>query len=96
VATVLLWSGLTLRFRALTLREEFVRPDRGWVVRRPRPVVLEPTLGAWPVPVARPVPQPQPVAPEPPPEPPRPPARLSGAKLVDETWEKPRQQPPPS
>jgi hypothetical protein len=90
VATVLLWSGLTLRFRALTLREEFVRPERGWGVRRPRPVVLAPLLEPRPLPV----PTPRPVAP--PAEAPRPPTRLSGAKLVDETWEKPRQEPPAS
>ena len=90
VATVLLWSGLTLRFRALTLREEFVRPERGWGVARPRPVVLEPAPESRPFPVVKP----RPVAP--PVEAPRPPTRLSGAKLVDETWEKPRQEPPAS
>ncbi len=85
VATVLLWSGLTLRFRAVTLREEFTRPERGWPLRRLRPVVLEP------VPV-----EPRPV--EPRPDGPRPvgrpvelpPTRLSGAKLLDETWEPPK------
>jgi ABC-type transport system involved in multi-copper enzyme maturation permease subunit len=91
VATVLLWSGLTLRFRALTLREEFVRPERGWVVQRP--VVDGPLAGPRPIP---PRPEPRPAPSQPPPEPPpRPRTRLSGAKLVEETWEKPRQQPPP-
>ncbi len=91
VATVLLWSGLTLRMRALTLREEFIQPERGWAARRPQPVTLDPLPAPRPIPVVSPPPKPLSA---PPPEP-RPPTRLSGAKLVDETWEKPRQQPPP-
>ena len=67
---MLLWSGLTLRFRALTLCEEFVRP-----------VALAPAPASRPKPIV------------PPPEELRPPARLLGAKLVDEHWKKHR--PPP-
>jgi ABC-type transport system involved in multi-copper enzyme maturation permease subunit len=93
VATVLLWSGLTLRMRALTLREEFMRPERGWVARRPQQVILDPLPPPKPIPIASPPRQPL-SPPAQPPEPP--PTRMTGAKLVDESWEKPRQQPPPS
>ena len=70
---------------------EFIRPERGWVVRRPQPVTLDALHGPRPVPVVAPPPQP---LSQPSPVEPRPPTRLSGAKLVDETWEKPRQEPP--
>lgn len=91
VATVLLWSGLTLRFRFVTLREEFTRPERGWVVRRPRALTLDPLElpRPMPVPEARPAapPEPRPAAPPPASYPP---TRIVGAKLIDETWEAPR------
>src|SRR5262249_18400665 len=89
VATVLLWSGLTLRFRALTMREEFTRPERGWAPR-PRPIVLDTSL---PVPV-KPVPvEPRPTDAQPVERPvEQPPPRLSGPRLSDETGQarKPR------
>jgi hypothetical protein len=39
---VLSWSGLTQRFRALTLHEEFVRPVALAPAPRPKPIVLPP------------------------------------------------------
>jgi ABC-type transport system involved in multi-copper enzyme maturation permease subunit len=101
VATVLLYSGLTLRFRAITMREEFTRPERGWGFARPRAVLPEPAA-------LQPLPPPERSTPRPPVRaeeaPPvvlpvmpdwRPPARLYGATLVDETFEPPPPRPKP-
>jgi ABC-type transport system involved in multi-copper enzyme maturation permease subunit len=98
VATVLLYSGLTLRFRAVTLREEFTRPESGWM-RRPRAVLEADTERPLSRPLERlPPRQPErteepPVIVVPPPPDLRPPSRLSGAKLIEETWEPPRPKP---
>lgn len=94
VATVLLWSGLTLRFRSITLREEFTRPERGWVARRVRPARLDPAAEPHSRPLVPPTalpvsPEPRSAAP-----PPQPPTRIVGAKLIDETWEVPRPSQP--
>jgi ABC-type transport system involved in multi-copper enzyme maturation permease subunit len=80
VGTVVLWSGLTLRFRAITNRDNLTRPERPGYYR-PRPVRLTPAEE-----------EPAPEATAPPSRDGQPPPEAKGARLIEDIWEKPRER----